>query len=216
MNPSELAPPPAGKNGGHGCRCAAGSPPAAATEADRAAVPPRWWNRLLTLGSRLRRTPGGESPPPAAEIDFSVIDRMIEKMRGKERGVIELLQDVSAHFHYLPPEALRHISKSLDMPLSRLYALATFYQDFKLEPQGRHHLVICTGTACHVKGAAAIVDVLCRELKLQPGETTTDKKLTLSTVNCIGLCGVGPVATLDGEYHGQLTPEKALELVKAL
>ncbi|HAS83448.1 MAG TPA: NAD(P)H-dependent oxidoreductase subunit E [Verrucomicrobia bacterium] len=149
-------------------------------------------------------------------LNMSDIDWMLSRHKDKGRGLIELMQDVSEHFGYLPPDALRHISITLDVPLTRLYAIATFYQDFKLTPQGKHRLVICTGTACHVKGAAAIVDVLCRELNIKPGETTADGKLTLSTVNCIGLCGVGPVAIMDGEYQSQLTADKALQMVKAL
>ncbi len=151
-----------------------------------------------------------------AGFDLAPVDAMIARQAGKPRGLIELMQEVSEHYRYLPPQALERISQRLDVPLSRLYSLATFYQDFKLKPQGQHRLVICTGTACHVKGAGTIVDVLCRELNLKPGETTADGKLTVSTVNCIGLCGVGPVATLDGKYLSELTPEKALELVRTL
>jgi NADH-quinone oxidoreductase subunit E len=170
------------------------------------------------LLNAVRRLFRGKPAAPAdrAGIDLTALDAMIAKHKGKGRVLIELLQEVSEHYRYLPPEALQHISTAMEVPLSRLYSLATFYQDFKLKPQGRHRLVICTGTACHVKGAAAIVDVLCRELNLKPGETTRDGKLTLATVNCIGLCGVGPVAMLDGQYHSQLTADKALELVKRI
>jgi len=152
----------------------------------------------------------------ATALNMDAVDALIEKQIHKGRGLIELMQDVSEHFNYLPPEALQHISVRMNVPLSRIYSIATFYQDFKLTPQGRNRMVICTGTACHVKGAAGIVDVLCRVLNLKPGETSADGKITLSTVNCIGLCGVGPVAILNGEYQRQLTAEKSLKLVKSL
>ncbi len=169
------------------------------------------WQTLL---GRFARTQGDTAASVGLDTDF--IDRLIIKQQDKGRGLIELLQDVSEHFGYLPPEAMRYIAEHMKIPLTRLYSIATFYQDFKLKPQGRHRLVICTGTACHVKGAAAIVDLLCRELNISPGETTADGKLTLSTVNCIGLCGVGPVAIMDGEYQSNLTADKALQMVKAL
>ncbi len=197
------------------CRCqCSGSPATAGTVALQAAVKR---HPLMAAAGRLfrwRRAPAAASGTDPAMT--TAVDELIAGYTDKQRGVIELLQDVSARFGYLPPDAMRRIAQKRRVPLSRLYAVATFYHDFKLTPQGRHRLVICTGTACHVKGAAAIVDALCRELNLQPGETTADGKLTLATVNCIGLCGVGPVATLNGEYKSQLTPEKALEIVRAL
>jgi NADH-quinone oxidoreductase subunit E len=209
MSSSELQPDKCAPEGGGTCRCrqagnASDTAPAAQSEK----------SFLATLRNLFR--PKTAAAPTVDGIDLTAVDALVEKQKGKGRGLIELLQDVSEHYHYLPPEALQRISQLMNVPPSRLYSIATFYQDFKLKPQGKHRLVICTGTACHVKGAAAIVDVLCRELNLKPGETTQDGKITLSTVNCIGLCGVGPVATLDGKYLSELTPEKALELVKQI
>jgi NADH-quinone oxidoreductase subunit E len=205
MSSSELQPDLCAPAGGGVCRCKQ-----AKAEASQGAT-----GRLLESLRRLFR-PKAPAAPVATGLDLAAVDALIAKRKGHDRGLIELLQDVSEHYRYLPPEALSRISENMNVPLSRLYALATFYQDFKLKPQGLHRLVICTGTACHVKGASAIVEVLCRELNLKPGDTTPDGKLTLSTVNCIGLCGVGPVATLDGKYLSQLTPEKALDLVKTI
>lgn len=175
----------------------------------------RRWHRVRDAVLRLFHRPASKAPI-ATGIDMAAVDALIDKQKGKGRGLIELLQDVSEHFRYLPPEALHRISERLEVPLSSLYSIATFYQDFKLTPQGRNRLVICAGTACHVKGAAGIVDVLCRELHLKPGETSKDGNITLSTVNCIGLCGVGPVAILNGEYQSNLTAEKSLQMVKSL
>lgn len=195
-----------------GCRCQCSGAVAAPAAVEG---PPKGKQRFSVLGRLFqRRSSDQQSGTDALMID--AVDELIEGHKGRQRGIIELLQDISSRFGYLPPEAMRRVSKTLHVPLSRLYALATFYHDFKLTPQGRHRLVICTGTACHVKGAAAIVDALCRELHLQPGETTADGNLTVSTVNCIGLCGVGPVATLDGEVLSLLTPDKALKIVRAL
>lgn len=194
-----------------GCACQCGGNADAPDSTDAKPLRKSAWQSFLARFSRSR-----DEAPAVGGLDADFIDRLIVKQQDKGRGLIELLQDVSEHFGYLPPEAMRYISETMNVPLTRLYSIATFYQDFKLKPQGEHRLIICTGTACHVKGAAAIVDVLCRELKIQPGDTTADGKLTLSTVNCIGLCGVGPVAIMDGEYQSNLTADKALQMVKAL
>ena len=125
-----------------------------------------------------------------------------------------LLQEVHAAFGYLPEDVLRVLSERTGTPVSLLYSLATFYASFRLEPRGEHHVCVCVGTACHVRGAAKVVDSLERELGVTSGGTTPDRKFTLDTVNCVGACAMGPVVLVDGEYHGQIDQKAGLKLVR--
>lgn len=133
----------------------------------------------------------------------------------KERGsLIGLLQDMHEAFGYLPEEYLRKASKYLEIPLSRFYSLVTFYSTFRLEPIGKHHICACVGTACHVRGAPLIVDTIERELGIKAGETTADGEYTLDVVNCVGACALGPLVTVDGEFHGKMTQKTVKKLMK--
>lgn len=143
-----------------------------------------------------------------------IVDELIEGYQ-KERGtVIGLLQDVNEHFRYLPKEALHHISSRLGIPVSKLYTLATFYKSFRLKPVGRHLISVCMGTACHVNGSPRILDTLERDLGIKAGETTSDNRFTLETVNCLGACALGPLVVIDGEYYGKMTQSKLKKVIK--
>jgi NADH-quinone oxidoreductase subunit E len=109
---------------------------------------------------------------------------------------------------------LEEVSQRLQIPLTRIYYLATFYRAFSLTPRGRHLVTVCTGTACHVKGAASILNTMERELKVKAGETTSDKEYTLETVNCLGSCAQAPLVVIDGAYHGKMLGTKVLSLLK--
>ena len=122
--------------------------------------------------------------------------------------VVSVLQDIQDEERYLSQEALTYVAEALDMPRSQVYGLATFYRAFSLEPRGDHTIVVCTGTACHVRGAPRLVDELSRRLVVAPGGTTADRKFTLETVNCLGACALGPLVVVDGNYHGQMSPNK--------
>jgi len=127
---------------------------------------------------------------------------------------VTLLQDVQAALGYLPPVALRHIGRALGIPVSRLFCIATFYNAFSLEPQGRHAVSVCLGTACHVKGGEDIAALLRRQLGLSAGEgTTDDKSVTLKKVRCLGCCGMAPVLKVNECAHGYMTQTKAAELL---
>jgi len=104
----------------------------------------------------------------------------------------------------------------MDIPLSRVYEVATFYNAFSLKPRGEHIVKICMGTACHVRGASAIQDKMERTLNIKPGETTADKKFSLETVNCVGACALGPVVVINTEYHGQMTMAKVDKVIGKL
>ena len=141
------------------------------------------------------------------------IDSTIEKYRSGEISLVGVLQDISRVFGYLPEETLNRIAKELDVPVSRMYSLATFYTSFRLEPIGKKHVCICVGTACHVRGADRILDTIERELDLKAGETSKDLEYTLETVNCVGACALGPLVTVNGEYYGNIDQKKAQKLV---
>jgi NADH:ubiquinone oxidoreductase subunit E len=139
---------------------------------------------------------------------------LIENYRTKGGTLIGLLQDISDEFGYLPEDVLGEVSRELDTPLSLLYSLATFYTSFRLEPIGKHHVCVCMGTACHVRGAERIVDLLERELGVKAGETTDDQEFTIETVRCLGACALAPLIVFDGEYHGEMDQEGMTRLLK--
>jgi NADH-quinone oxidoreductase subunit E len=144
------------------------------------------------------------------------LDQIIERYREENGSIIGLLQDVVGVYRYLPEEALERITGELEIPLAKLYTLATFYKSFRLEPVGKHHVCICMGTACHVNGAPKLTDSTERHLNVEAGETTKDNKFTLETVNCLGACALGPLVVIDGEYHGKMDQNKLLKLLNKL
>ena len=127
--------------------------------------------------------------------------------------LISMLQDIQAEYQYLPEQSLRQISETLHVPLTRVYSVATFFRSFSLTPRGEHMVHICTGTACHVRGATKILDEMEKELNITHGKTTKDGKFSLETVNCVGACALGPIAIVDGEYAGQMKPDKVKPLL---
>ncbi len=141
---------------------------------------------------------------------------LIEKYNNENGTVIGLLQDIHEAYGYLPEEILNQVSAEIEVPLSTLYSLATFYSSFRLEPMGKHHICTCVGTACHVKGAPFVVDTIERELGIKAGETTPDGNFTFDTVNCLGACALAPLVVVDDEYHGKMDQKKAQKLVNAI
>jgi len=128
--------------------------------------------------------------------------------------LVSILQDIQAEYNYLPKEALVEVSLILDVPLSRIYSVSTFFKAFSLEPRGRHLINVCLGTACHVRGAPKVLEEIERELDIKAGKTTEDLKYTLETVNCVGCCALGPIVIVDGEYHGQMKTDKVKALLE--
>jgi len=126
------------------------------------------------------------------------------------------MQDISQEYGYLPEEVLQEVSRLIEVPISIFYSLATFYSSFRLEPIGKKHICACVGTACHVRGASQVVDTLERDLQIAPGETSKDGNFTLETVNCVGACALGPLVTVNGEYHGKMDQKKITRLVKSI
>ncbi len=131
------------------------------------------------------------------------VDNILLKYRYQSSSIIQILQDIQAEYNYLPKETLKCIGQRLKMPLSTIYSLATFYTAFSLNPRGKHLCTVCMGTACHVRGAAIILNEFKRRLDIEPGETTDDMNYTLETVNCLGCCAIGPIVVYDGKYLGE-------------
>ena len=142
------------------------------------------------------------------------LQQILEKYKQEQGTLIGLLQDIQEAFGYLPEEYLQEVSDALEVPLSRLFSLATFYTSFRLQPIGKHHICVCVGTACHVRGAPMVVDTVERELNITSGETTEDGEFTLDTVNCVGACALAPLITIDGHHHGKMTQNKMRKLLK--
>ena len=136
------------------------------------------------------------------------VDEIIDAYSGQKGALIPILQDIDALYRYLPKELLQYVSFRLEIPMSQVLHMATFYTAFSLEPRGKHTIHVCMGTACHVRGAPRLLDEIGRELSIEPGETTKDKLFTLETVNCLGACAMGPVMVIDGTYFGNMTSAK--------
>ena len=142
------------------------------------------------------------------------LEKILKTHDNQRANVLAILQDIQASEKYLPRKTLEEVAQKLQIPLTQLYYLATFYRAFSLTPRGRHLVTVCTGTACHVKGAASILNTLEREFKVQPGETTGDKEYTLETVNCLGSCALAPLVVIDNHYHGRMLGTTVLSLLK--
>lgn len=131
-------------------------------------------------------------------------------------NIIAILQDIQTVLNWLPEEELRAVCLALDIPVSKMMALATFYKAFSLKPRGRHIVQVCLGTACHVRGGERIVGAAERELGVKSGGTDEGLRWTLETVGCLGACALGPIVVVDGEYHGQMTSIKTTRLLQRI
>ena len=125
-----------------------------------------------------------------------------------------VLQAINAEYSYLPEDILRYVADVLDVLLSQIYTIATFYNAFSLTPRGRHLVKVCQGTACHVRGGKRVLEAIQKMLDVGPGETTKDNRFTLETVRCLGSCALGPVVVVDEEYSGQMSPKKVMPLLE--
>ncbi len=144
------------------------------------------------------------------------IDAMIDRTGGSPEMAIPLLQAVQTEFRYIPIEAIEHIAARTEMTETRLYGVATFYSQFRLEPVGENIIKVCHGTACHVAGAKGITEALEARLGIKDGETTADGKYTLDSVACLGCCSLAPVVSVNGDIHGGLDRRSAAKLIDDL
>ncbi len=151
------------------------------------------------------------------EFDFSVVDEILSRHEKAELSTISILQDIQDYYHYLPKEVFPYVAKAIGVGEARLYGVATFYENFSLEPKGKYVIRCCDGTACHVRGSIPILDQLRKTLDLsEEKKTTDDLNFTVETVSCLGACGLAPVITVNGVVHPAMTPEKALDLLDEL
>ncbi len=146
-------------------------------------------------------------------IDPQTVRSIIEKHEGQRGALISILEDIQASYNYLPKEALQHVANETGYSMVDIYGVATFYTKFSLEPRGKHLASVCLGTACHVRGAPRVLEKFESSLGVKAGQTTADKEFTLTTVNCLGACALGPVAVVDGEYHSDVAPHRVPGIV---
>jgi NADH-quinone oxidoreductase subunit E len=149
-------------------------------------------------------------------LDMAPLDEVLDEYRGQRGAVIPALQRAQDIYGYLPTEVLQHVSRRLNVPLSQVYGVATFYAQFYLQKRGRNVVRVCDGTACHVRGAGKIIKMLEDDLGIKAGETTSDYRVTMEVVYCLGSCGLSPVAVINDQVVGRLVPEKAVELIRQL
>lgn len=148
-------------------------------------------------------------------MDNDKIDQIINKYPDDASSLVQVLLEIQREYHWLPKEALEKVGRKLQVPYNRIQQIVTFYKAFSLVPKGRHEINICTGTACHVRGAPRLLDSVRDLIGIGPGETDLDLKFTLETVNCVGCCALGPVMVIDGEYHGKMAPAKSDDVLKS-
>jgi NADH-quinone oxidoreductase subunit E len=148
------------------------------------------------------------------QVDLNVVCEIIENHGYQRSSLIGILQDIQARMNYLPRKALLQVAKSLDVPLTTLYEVATFYKAFSLEPKGRHTIQVCLGTACHVRGGARLLNYLENRLDVKSGGTTGDLAFTLESVNCLGACALGPMMVIDKKYYGKINTGKIEGILK--
>ena len=144
------------------------------------------------------------------------ITEIIKSYGAKPSALIMILQDVQKHYRYLPREAMEMVAKKMRLPLAQIYGVATFYRSFSLEPKGRNHICVCTGTACHVRQSRVILEQLERDLKIKAGETSADHEFSLERVNCLGACALGPLVTANEVYYGNMTVAKLERMLQEI
>lgn len=157
------------------------------------------------------------SRPPVLSRQFARVCEILDRHDHDPAKLIPILQEVQDEYRYLPEEVLTFVATSLDLPPARVYGVATFYAHFTLEPKGKYVVRVCDGTACHVRGSHAILEALRERLDLDATrQTTPDMLFTVETVSCLGACGLSPAMVINGQVHGQVTPEEAVSLIDSI
>jgi bidirectional [NiFe] hydrogenase diaphorase subunit len=155
--------------------------------------------------------------PPTNDKRWKIIAATMRKLGNQRNALIEALHSLQQAFGYLDRPGLTFIAATLRIPLSQVFGAATFYHYFTMKPQGKHSCIVCTGTACYIKGAGELLKSIAREQGVKPGETTPDGELSILTARCFGACGLAPVVVMDGETAGRLNPadlQRRLEAVR--
>lgn len=155
-----------------------------------------------------------KATPPSDDKRWKIVQATMRRHGHRPDALIETLHTVQESFGYLDLDSLRYVSIALRVPFSRVYGVATFYHFFTLKPQGKHTCVVCTGTACYIKGAQGLLDGIEKSAGIKPGETTPDNQMSVLTARCLGSCGLAPAIVFDGEVAGKLSTDKVLERIK--
>jgi len=134
--------------------------------------------------------------------------------RAGRDALIPILQEIQESQGYLSKEAVTRIGKHLNLPVTKIYGVATFYNQFRFQPKGKYHIMVCRGTACHVKGSNRVLEMAQKLLKLKPGQTSRDRLFSLETVACMGACGLSPVMSLNNDIHAKVTPQKLVKIIQ--
>ncbi len=148
------------------------------------------------------------------QLDLSSVDEIVERHRHQDDALITMLQEAQQAYGYLPKEVLVRLSRDAQIPLNRIYGVATFYSQFHLTPRGKNIVQVCRGTACHVRGSSFILSTLADHLGIDEDGTTEDMEFSLETVACVGTCFLAPVVVVNASFHGKLDPVQAREVVK--
>lgn len=147
----------------------------------------------------------------------AIVDPIVEKYGGNQSAIITILQEIQSKYRYLPEDVLEYIANKMDISPSKIFGIATFYENFSLKPKGKYVIKICDGTACHVRKSIPILNALQKELCLSDKKHTTDDLLfTVETVSCLGACGLAPVLNINDKVYGKMTPESTVELLNTL
>jgi NADH-quinone oxidoreductase E subunit len=146
---------------------------------------------------------------------MNAVESVLKKHpRAGRDALIPILQEVQDKQGYLSRDAVNLISRHLNLPATKIYGVATFYNQFRFQPKGKYHLTVCRGTACHVKGSNRVLEMAEKILKLKAGQTSRDRLFSLETVACMGACGLSPVMSLNGEFHAKVTPQKLVKIIQ--
>jgi NADH-quinone oxidoreductase subunit E len=142
------------------------------------------------------------------------LEEILDGNGRSDRALLAILQDIQEQERWLPGDVLGDVARQLEVPLSRVYKLATFFKSLSLEPRGKNICQVCIGTTCHVRGAPKLVDKLELELGISPGQTTEDMLYTVETVGCVGACALGPLVVIEGDYHSNMTPDRLGKIIR--
>lgn len=153
--------------------------------------------------------------PPSEDKRWKIVDKTMRQHSYEPSSLIQVLHTVQETFGYIDTDAMQYVASALRVPLSQVYGVSTFYHFFTLKPKGEHTCVVCTGTACYIKGAQNLLNVVEETIGARPGETSVDGKVSVLTARCIGSCGLAPIAVLDGETASTITPNALKEKIRA-